>query len=194
MRTDAATPRPPRAPRQDARRRRDALLVAAAAAFRAEGYGVPLESIAERAGVGRATLYRNFKDRSALAIAIFAAEVEALTSTIDAAAPIRETIAAMIRRGASALTLFARIAAELGEDEANIIAFRALGDRLEALLAPAVEAARARGELAADTTAHHIVLIVRMVGGLILPHMTPDELSDCLSEALDLLFSGLRPR
>ncbi|WP_294298322.1 TetR family transcriptional regulator [uncultured Sphingomonas sp.] len=192
--TDPAAPRAPRAPRQDAQRRRQALLAAAADAFRAEGYGVRLESIAEKAGVGRATLYRNFKDRGALAIAIFAAEVEALVGMIDPAAPIRETVAAMIRQGASALTLFARIAADLGEDEANIIAFRALGDRLDALLTPAVDAARARGELGADTTAHHIVLTVRMAGGLLLPHMTRDEQVDCLSEALDLLFSGLRPR
>ncbi|MEH3160406.1 MAG: hypothetical protein PGN08_16725 [Sphingomonas taxi] len=97
--------------------------------------------------------------------------MEALIGTIDPAAPIRETIAAMVRQGASALTLFARIAADLGEDEANIIAFRALGDRLEALLAPAVEAARARGELSADVTTHHIVLTVRMAGSLIpTPH------------------------
>ncbi|MFD1788763.1 TetR/AcrR family transcriptional regulator [Sphingomonas floccifaciens] len=170
------------------------MLAAAAEGFRAEGYGVSLESIAERAGVGRATLYRNFKDRGALAIAIFAAEVSALEGTIDPARPIRETVAAMIRQGASALTLFARIAADLGEDEANVTAFRALGDRLEAMLAPAVMAAAARGELAAGVTTHHIVLTVRMVGGLLLPRMTADELSACLTEALDLMFSGLRPR
>ncbi len=189
-----APPRPARAPRQDAQRRRHALLAAAAEGFRAEGYGIPLEAIAERAGVGRATLYRNFKDRGALAIAIFAAEVDALTGTIDPAAPIRDTVAAMIRRGASALTLFARIAADLGEDEANIVAFRALGDRLEALLAPAVDAALVRGELAAGTTTHHIVLSVRMVGGLLLARMSEDEQAACISEALDLVFSGLRPR
>lgn len=192
--TAVSTERRTRAPRQDAQRRREALLAAAAAGFSAEGYGVSLESIAERAGVGRATLYRNFKDRGALAIAIFAAEVDALAGTIDPAAPIRETVAATIRQGASALTLFARIAADLGEDEANIIAFRALGERLEALLAPAVDAARARGELAADVTTHHILLTVRMVGGLLLPRMTPQELCDGVSDALDLVFAGLRPR
>lgn len=192
--TDAIAPRAPRAPRSDARRRREALLAAAADGFRAEGYGVSLESIAERAGVGRATLYRNFKDRGALALAIFAAEVDALGGAIDPDVPIRETVASMIRQGASTLALFARIAADLGEDEANIIAFRGLADRLESLLAPAVAAALVRGELAPGTTAHHIILTIRMAGTLLLPRMTPDEATQCLSEALELLFSGLRPR
>jgi DNA-binding transcriptional regulator YbjK len=41
--------------RRDARARREALLEAAAACFDADGFGVPLEDIAARAGVGRGT-------------------------------------------------------------------------------------------------------------------------------------------
>ena len=56
--------------RSDARRNRDAILRAAEEVFAAESVTVPLQRIAERAGVGRGTLYRHFPDRYALAAAL----------------------------------------------------------------------------------------------------------------------------
>ncbi len=55
--------------RADALRRRNALIDAAIELFRAQGPEVTLDRVAERAGVGIATLYRNFADKAALAIA-----------------------------------------------------------------------------------------------------------------------------
>ena len=46
--------------RSDARENRDRILAAAAQAFADEGLGVSLIEIARRAGVGNATLHRNF--------------------------------------------------------------------------------------------------------------------------------------
>ena len=46
--------------RSDARENRERILAAAAEAFAAEGLGVSLVEIARRAGVGNATLHRNF--------------------------------------------------------------------------------------------------------------------------------------
>jgi AcrR family transcriptional regulator len=57
---------PARPLRADARRNRDRLLHAAAAAFAAEGLSVPLDEIARRAGVGPGTLYRHFPTKEAL--------------------------------------------------------------------------------------------------------------------------------
>jgi AcrR family transcriptional regulator len=50
----------PRCLRSDARENRDRILAAAAQAFADEGVGVSLIEIARRAGVGNATLHRNF--------------------------------------------------------------------------------------------------------------------------------------
>ncbi|MCQ9332695.1 TetR/AcrR family transcriptional regulator [Corynebacterium phoceense] len=55
--------------RADALRRRNALIDAAIELFRTQGPEVTLDRVAERAGVGIATLYRNFADKDALAIA-----------------------------------------------------------------------------------------------------------------------------
>lgn len=64
--------------RKDAAERREALLKAAAEAFARDGLDAPLHLIAEQAGVGRATLYRNFADRSELALAVFVGQIDDL--------------------------------------------------------------------------------------------------------------------
>lgn len=191
---DNAGPRPNRAPRRDAALRRDALIDAAAACFAEQGYGVPLETVAAAAGVGRATLYRNFDDREALALAIFSRAVDRLAAILDPDAPIARTIATMVRTGAGAFSLFARISAELHLDDANRAAFQALGVRMEAILAPALDAAQRRGEVRADASPRDLVLALRMAGSLVLPVMNEDEVSVQIETGLRLLFVGLRPR
>ena len=65
-----------RAGRADARRNRERLLTAAKAAFAELGADVSLEEIARRAGVGIATLYRNFASREAILEAVYRRDVE----------------------------------------------------------------------------------------------------------------------
>ncbi|MER7756163.1 TetR/AcrR family transcriptional regulator [Kitasatospora sp. NPDC097643] len=52
--------------RADATRNRERIVLAARDAFVEHGADVPLDEIAKRAGVGNATLYRNFPDRASL--------------------------------------------------------------------------------------------------------------------------------
>ncbi|MGY0490752.1 TetR/AcrR family transcriptional regulator [Streptomyces sp. WG-D5] len=63
---DAAPPR-----RRDARRNRELLVEAAHEVFVEQGLEAPLDTIARRAGVGNATLYRHFPTRAALVDAVF---------------------------------------------------------------------------------------------------------------------------
>src|SRR3954462_3411266 len=56
--------------RADAERNRRRIVDAAAAVFGERGIDAPLEEVARRAGVGIATLYRRFPDRSALLRAV----------------------------------------------------------------------------------------------------------------------------
>lgn len=63
--------------RADARRNRDRLLRAAAAAFGA-GDEPALEAVAAEAGVGIGTLYRHFPSREALVEAVYRSELHAL--------------------------------------------------------------------------------------------------------------------
>lgn len=49
-----------------------------------DGFDVPLERVADRASVGRATLYRNFPDRQSLALAVLQIYLDDLAAKIAA--------------------------------------------------------------------------------------------------------------
>lgn len=68
--------------RADARRNRDKILNAAASVFAEEGLDAHLERIAKAAGVGSATLYRNFPTREALIEAAYRNEVAQLCDAV----------------------------------------------------------------------------------------------------------------
>ena len=76
--------------RADAQRNRAAILLAARETFETEGVLATLDGIALRAGVGNATLYRNFPTRDDLLAAVIAtsnqlalAEADALASSLS---------------------------------------------------------------------------------------------------------------
>ena len=66
MQTATPVPRKAPRPRADALRNRERIVAAAREMFTEFGPEVPLDEIARRAGVGNATVYRNFPDRDAL--------------------------------------------------------------------------------------------------------------------------------
>jgi AcrR family transcriptional regulator len=72
-----------RKPRADSLRNREQLLEAAKAAFNAVGADVPLEEIAQRAGLGIGTLYRHFPTRDALMAAVYRREVDQLSASAE---------------------------------------------------------------------------------------------------------------
>lgn len=72
-----------RAPRADARRNRERLLVSASRLFVERGPEVPFAEIAKDAGVGVGTIYRHFPTREALIEAAYRSELDA----VCAAAP-----------------------------------------------------------------------------------------------------------
>jgi AcrR family transcriptional regulator len=86
---ERATPEPSqqdRPLRADAARNREKVLRAAREAFAESGYGVPLDEIAARAGVGPGTVYRHFPAKEALFEAVVTARVEDLVADARARA------------------------------------------------------------------------------------------------------------
>src|ERR1700710_908231 len=83
------TSRPP-SRRADAARNRDKILAAARTAFAQPDAEVSMAEISRRAGVGMATLYRNFPGRRELLEALYVDEVDALCAaagTVGGATP-----------------------------------------------------------------------------------------------------------
>ena len=66
--------------RADAARNREKVLRAAREAFAESGYGVPLDEIAARAGVGPGTVYRHFPAKEALFEAVVTARITDLVN------------------------------------------------------------------------------------------------------------------
>ena len=91
--------------RADAKRNRQKLLEAALKAFTQHGLNTSLEAIAREAGVGIATLYRNFPTRETLALAAYQHEVE---QVCEAAVQLSRTLPSdrALREWMSRLTEF----------------------------------------------------------------------------------------
>lgn len=70
--------------RADARRNREKILGAAARLFAEQGLDAGMERIAAEAGVGSATLYRNFPSREALVEAVYRSELARLCDAAPA--------------------------------------------------------------------------------------------------------------
>ncbi len=82
--------------RADARRNRAKVLDVAREMFIAEGMSVPIDMIAERAGVGVGTVYRHFPTKEALFEAIMTHWVEGLTASATALADADDPGAAFV--------------------------------------------------------------------------------------------------
>ena len=82
--------------RADARRNREAILRAALEAFETEGVFASIDGVAARAGVGNATLYRNFPTRDDLLAAVIetsTSEVLTAADELERTLPPREALA-----------------------------------------------------------------------------------------------------
>jgi len=93
----APTPEPIRRVRADAQRNMEALIVAAREVFRVSGVDAPVREITGKAGVGLATFYRHFPDRSDLVTAVFRHEVDACADTAATLAAEHEPFDALVR-------------------------------------------------------------------------------------------------
>lgn len=151
-----------RALRQDAAERREAILAAAEIAFAEKGLNVPLEEICSAAGVGRATLYRNFENRIALVHAIMSNNLEKLDRLVtelgdrpdSLAAYLAEVLDQQVKTGG--LVYLISQDAQLDQN---------LTGRFMAHIAQLLDRAKAEGIIRDDVTAQTVSIAVRMMWG-----------------------------
>ncbi|MFG2944622.1 TetR/AcrR family transcriptional regulator [Streptomyces adustus] len=168
--------------RKDAARNFDALLAAAREAFAEHGAEASLEDIARRAGVGIATLYRNFPTRRALFESVYADEVNELcrvATEVDGLEPW-EALTAWLDRFAGYLVT-KRAVREALEDESEI--FLACRDSMYAAGGPLFERAQRAGAARADMDFGDLV---RLIAGVTATSFVDDAQRDrVLAIALD---------
>ncbi|WP_128375207.1 TetR/AcrR family transcriptional regulator [Streptomyces cavernae] len=153
MSTATREPRRAPRPRADALRNRERIVTAAREMFTEHGGEVPLDEIARRAGVGNATLYRNFPDRDALVREVVCSVMDrtsaqaerALAETGDAFAALSRFVHAAADERISALCPMA--SSTFDEHHPDLEAAR---ERVEQLVEMLMERARSAGQLRSD--------------------------------------------
>jgi len=143
--------------RADARRNRDKVLRAAREAFAASGYGVPLDEIAARAGVGPGTVYRHFPAKEALFQAVITARVEDLIDDARARAGADDP-------GGAFFGFLARIGEEAAakRDMPDAIAIAgSQQDRLHAAVDVLLRRAQEAGVVRADISTPDLIVLLK---------------------------------
>jgi AcrR family transcriptional regulator len=175
--------------RAAAARNRDRILTAARAAFTAPGAEISMAEIARRAGVGMATLYRNFPGRRELLEAVYVDEINALCDaarTLRADTPgaafvawLRVVLAFVPHKRA----IVSQLLEHTGHDDPLLHANRARAlDAGRPLLTAAQQADEIRGDLTFEQIIDMINAIAKIPAG-------PDYLEPMFQTLLD----GLRP-
>ncbi len=179
----------PRARRADAERNREKILAAARAAFADREADISMAEISRRAGVGMATLYRNFPSRRELLETLYTNEVDALceAAALEAATPGAPLIP-WLRRFFAFSSTKRHIASELladtggssnpvfGTNRARVMTAG------RSLLAAAQEAGEVRDDLTLEQLLDMVIAIAKIPGD-------PAYVEPILRAALD----GLRP-
>ena len=186
-----AAPAALRTVRADAQRNLDALLEAAKTVFGTSGVDAPVRDIATRAGVGIATVYRHFPQRSDLVAAVFRREVDACAAaapTLSREHEPGDALARWLRRYTTFIATKRGLAAALHSGDP---AFDALPgyfrQHLEPALQSLLDAAVSAGQIRDDVEAYPLL---RAVGNLSIA--TGHDEAVHSRRMVDLLIDGLR--
>ncbi|MEU5536427.1 helix-turn-helix domain-containing protein [Streptomyces sp. NPDC020362] len=181
-------------PRADALRNRERIVTAAREMFVEHGPDVPLDEIARRAGVGNATVYRNFPDRDALVREVVCsvmgrtaeAAERALAETGDAFAALERFVHAAADERISALCPM--VSSTFDQHHPDLEAARG---RIERLVDEIMSRAKTAGQLRADVGVGDLLVVVAQLS-------RPPAGTDCLfsdrfvHRHLQLFLDGLR--
>ncbi|SER45183.1 transcriptional regulator, TetR family [Streptomyces sp. yr375] len=150
-------------PRADALRNRERIVTAAREMFVEFGPDVPLDEIARRAGVGNATVYRNFPDRDALVREVVCSVLDrtarsgqaALAETGDAFGALERFVHAAADERISALCPM--IASTFDEHHPDLEAAR---ERVDLIIEEVMDRAKAAGQLRPDVGVGDVMIAV----------------------------------
>ncbi|MFI7299434.1 TetR/AcrR family transcriptional regulator [Streptomyces sp. NPDC050121] len=194
MQTANPTARKVTRPRADALRNRERIVTAAREMFVEFGPDVPLDDIARRAGVGNATVYRNFPDRDALVREVVCSVLDrtvragqvALAETGDAFGALERFVHVSADERISALCPM--ISSTFDQYHPDLEAAR---ERAERIIEEVMDRAKAAGQLRPDVGVGDVMIAVAQLS-------RPPAGTGCLSadrfvhRHLQLFLDGLR--
>ncbi|WP_171145545.1 TetR/AcrR family transcriptional regulator [Streptomyces sp. S3(2020)] len=181
-------------PRADALRNRERIVTAAREMFTEYGPDVPLDEIARRAGVGNATVYRNFPDRDALVREVVCSVMDrtseaaelALAESGDAFGALERFVHTSADERISALCPM--VQSTFDQHHPDLEASR---ERIEELIGRLMDRAKAAGQLRDDVDVGDLMIVVAQLS-------RPPAGTGCVSadrfvhRHLQLFLDGLR--
>jgi AcrR family transcriptional regulator len=178
--------------RKDAVRNREAILVAARELF-ADSAEVSMCEVARRAGVGQATLYRNFPDRGALAAEVLGEHIERIAQVATECEGDPDAFFVLLRRVVeSVVDLYA--VGELAREDACVDSrLESERRRIADLMRVPLSDAKATGSLRRDTSMEDVFLIVLMARGAMTRTNGAAARAAAASRVLTLALEGLVP-
>ena len=168
MRQPEAATEPARR-RVDAQRNRHRILQAAQAAFGDPDADVSMAEIARRAGIGSATLYRNFADRGLLLEALYSKEIAAIchAAALDEGGSAGVQLVRWLRQFYDYFTGKRVLAAELLKyTDTDSPVFSTGFARIVAAATPLVDAAHESSELRADLGLEQVLALIASVANI----------------------------
>lgn len=182
--------------RADARRNREKVVAAAAAAFAQSGLEAQVEDIARRAGVGVGTVYRHFPTKETLVEALAAEHFEDLAQIAEAALEEQgdpwEVFAAAIWRSANAAAADVAWCEIIGGQASATQAASPGRARLAAAMTTLIARAQAGGAMREDATVNDIRTIMCGFGHVAAAQRAGSALS--WERYLEIALDGLRAR
>jgi AcrR family transcriptional regulator len=183
---------PDRGPtRKDARANRERILAAAEAVFGASGELGSTEDVAARAGVGIATVFRNFPTKEALIDATLARQFGRLNEQAsrlaggpDPGRAVRELIVTLIETSSTKLALISLV----GESGQLPPAVQEATSRAQAAISGILARAKNEGAVAEDVTVEEFFVLVR---GLAQAATTMPAAPVTLDRAIEIVCRGL---
>ncbi len=182
--------------RADARRNREKLVAAAAAAFAESGLDAQVEDIARRAHVGVGTLYRHFPTKEALVVALAEQHFERIADTVEAALADPgdewDVFAAAIWRVATAAAADVAWCEIIGGHPSAVQAASRGQQRLASAVGTHIARAQGAGVMRADATVEDIKTIMCGFGHVAAAQRAGAELD--WTRYLAIALDGLRTR
>jgi len=178
--------------RKDAQRNRQAILDAARELF-AESADVAMYEVARRAGVGQATLYRNFPDRRALAAELLGEHVERFASLAAEHQGEPDAFFVLLRSLVEGIVHLYAIGELAREDACVGSQLERDRQRIAELIERPLHEAKAAGSLRRDLTVEDVFLVLLMARGAMERAQGAPARAAAAGRVLTLALEGLVP-
>jgi AcrR family transcriptional regulator len=178
--------------RNDAMRNRAAILTAARELF-AESADVAMYEVARRAGVGQATLYRNFPNRSALAAEVLSERIDYVAQLAAEHDGDPDAFFVLLRALVEAMVHIYALSELAREDVCVGTRLEQERQRVAELLRRPLHDAKAAGTLRRDTSLDDVFLVLLMARGAMEKAPGAAARTTAVNRVLTLALDGLVP-